>query len=46
MAQRAKAKNWKNHWRQLQYLKIGTVMLPTLREERMTIEYMKGEGGV
>jgi len=44
VAQRAKAKNAKNRWRQKEYLKIGTVMLPTLREERQTIEYLKKEG--
>ena len=33
MAARAKAKNAKNHWRQKEYLRIGVVMLPTLREE-------------
>ena len=46
MAQRAKSKNKKNHWRQREYLKIGTVMLPTLREERQTVEYLKRSGKV
>lgn len=39
MAARAKAKNAKNHWRQREYLRIGTVMLPTLREERIAMAH-------
>lgn len=34
MAQRAKIKNYRNHERQLKYLRKGIVMLPTLKEER------------
>ena len=34
MAQRAKAKNKRNHIRQCKYLEKGVVMLPTLTEER------------
>lgn len=39
MAARAKAKNAKNHWRQREYLRIGVVMLPTLREERIAMTH-------
>lgn len=34
MAQRAKARNKRNHFRQRKYLEQGVVMLPTLAEER------------
>ena len=33
MSQRAKTKNQMNHNRQLEYLRKGVVMIPTLREE-------------
>lgn len=44
MAKRAKWNNAQNHWRQREYLKIGVVMLPTLKEERRTIRKMGKEG--
>lgn len=34
MANRARNHNNRNHDRQMQYLKKGIVMLPTLKEER------------
>ena len=34
MAQRARTFNQRNHNRQIEYLRKGTVMLPTLKEER------------
>ncbi len=34
MAQRAKGKNYANHNRQIDYLRKGVVMLPTLKEEK------------
>jgi len=41
MAKRAQHNNWKNHQRQLRYLSIGVVMLPTLRQEAQII--LKGK---
>lgn len=33
MSQRARTKNEMNHKRQIEYLRKGVVMIPTLREE-------------
>lgn len=41
MANKSKEHNLKNHKRQLAYLAIGKVMLPTLREEAFILTHGK-----